>query len=124
MWWFVLSKQRLTPRQVAIVEKLVATSTELAEVYRLAQSFVELLHSGSDTGFGEWLEQAEKSRVAEVVSLSSGLRRDEAAVRAGLRLKWNQGPVEGTINRLKLVKRQGYGRANFDLLRIRMLAAS
>jgi len=54
---------------------------------------------------------------------AAGLRKDLAAVRAGLTETWSNGPVEGFIHKLKLLKRQGYGRANFDLLRTRMLAA-
>jgi transposase len=51
------------------------------------------------------------------------MERDYAAVESGLRLPYSTGPVEGNINRLKLIKRSGYGRAGFDLLRIRVLAA-
>ena len=49
---------------------------------------------------------------------------NEAAVRAGLTLIWSNGQVEGNVNRLKLIKRQMYGRANFDLLRQRVLHAA
>ncbi len=52
------------------------------------------------------------------------LQRDEAAVRAALTLPWSTGPVEGQIHRLKLIKRQMYGRAKLDLLRIRVLHAA
>jgi transposase len=52
-----------------------------------------------------------------------GLKKDLDAVRAGLTELWSNGPVEGFVNKLKLVKRQGYGRAGFDLLRARVLAA-
>ena len=51
------------------------------------------------------------------------LKKDLSAVRAGLTERWSNGPVEGFVNKLKLVKRQGYGRAGFDLLRARVLAA-
>jgi transposase len=56
-------------------------------------------------------------------SLATGMGRDYAAVENGLRLPYSTGPVEGNINRLKLIKRSGYGRASFNLLRIRVLAA-
>jgi transposase len=52
------------------------------------------------------------------------LQHDEAAVRAALSLPWSTGPVEGHIHRLKLIKRQMYGRAKLDLLRIRVLHAA
>lgn len=51
------------------------------------------------------------------------LERDLDAVRAGLTERWSNGPVEGFVHKLKLLKRQGYGRAGFDLLKARMLAA-
>ncbi len=52
---------------------------------------------------------------------AKGLRKDLPAVRAGLTERWSNGPVEGFINKLKLVKRQMYGRASFGLLRRRVL---
>jgi hypothetical protein len=54
-------------------------------------------------------------------SFAQGLREDLAAITAGLTLPWSNGPVEGHVNRLKLRKRQGYGRAGFALLRHRVL---
>jgi len=57
-----------------------------------------------------------------LVSLASGIKRDYAAVKAALHSPYSTGPVEGNINRLKFIKRSMYGRANFDLLRHRVLA--
>jgi transposase len=51
------------------------------------------------------------------------LRRDQDAVTAGLTLHWSSGAVEGHVNRIKMIKRQMYGRANPDLLRLRVLYA-
>lgn len=56
-------------------------------------------------------------------SFAAGLKKDRAAVRAGLTETWSNGPVKGFVHKLKLLKRQGYGRAGFGLLRARMLAA-
>ncbi len=57
-----------------------------------------------------------------VARLARKLRSDLAAVQAGLTLRWSNGQTEGQVNRLKLLKRQGYGRAKVDLLRKRVLA--
>ncbi|MFJ9683674.1 transposase [Streptomyces sp. NPDC101194] len=57
-------------------------------------------------------------------TLVNGLERDLAAVTAGLTLPWSSGIVEGHINRIKMIKRQMYGRASFGLLRKRVLLAS
>lgn len=65
-----------------------------------------------------WLEAAAPSPLA---SFARRLARDRNAVDAALRLPWGNGMVEGQIHRLKLIKRQMYGRAGFDLLRLRVL---
>jgi len=54
--------------------------------------------------------------------LANGIRRDYAAVKTGVTLEWSNGPTEGHINRLKQVKRQMYGRAKLDLLKLRLMA--
>ncbi len=60
---------------------------------------------------------------APFVALANGIDADRAAVDAALTMRWSNGPAEGHINRVKLIKRQGYGRAKLDLLRARVLAA-
>ena len=69
----------------------------------------------------EWLMHVEKQGVAELQSFAQGLQKDYDAVKAGLTLPWSQGPVEGHVHRLKLLKRQSYGRASFQTLRKRVL---
>ena len=70
-----------------------------------------------------WLKRAKESRVTELNSFVNGIRRDYAAVRAAFCLSWSNGVVEGNINRLKYLKRQMFGRAQLDLLRIKVLHA-
>jgi len=60
----------------------------------------------------------------KLASFATGLRRDRAAVDAGLTLEWSQGHVEGQVNRVKVLKRVGYGRCGFDLLKQRVLHTS
>lgn len=69
----------------------------------------------------DWLDAAEQT---ELESFARSLRKDYEAVRAALSYEWSNGQVEGQIHGLKLVKRQMYGRANFDLLKQRVLAAA
>ena len=70
-----------------------------------------------------WLEKVRASQIREFQSFVLGLERDKAAVVAGLTLPQNNGLVEGKVNKLKLIKRMGYGRAGFALLRQRVLHA-
>ena len=71
-----------------------------------------------------WLEEASASRSPELRSFAEGLRGDYGAVRAALSEHWSNRQVEGQINRLKLLKRQMYGRANLDLLKRRAVGAA
>ncbi len=123
-WWFQLPVERLSDKQQAQLMQVCQSEAEFALIYRLAQAFVTLLHAHTDERLTQWFEDVQRSAVAELISFAKGLKQDEAAVRAGLILHWNQGPVEGAVNRLKLIKRSMYGRANFDLLRKRVLCAA
>jgi transposase len=70
-----------------------------------------------------WTIRAETSGIRELRGFARGLRPDWAAVIAGLTTTYNSGPVEGHVNRIKMIKRQMYGRAKPDLLRKRVLLA-
>ena len=69
----------------------------------------------------QWIAATTGDAATEVRGFARGLQGDLAAVRAGLTLAWSNGQTEGQINRLNLLKRQVYGRANVDLLRQRLL---
>jgi transposase len=70
-----------------------------------------------------WLAQVANSNLAELQSFAAGIEKDKDAVRNGLTWRINNGMVEGHVTKLKLIKRQGYGRAGFPLLRKRVLHA-
>ncbi len=69
-----------------------------------------------------WARWREAARHTPLASFARHLCMDEAAVKAALKHKWSNGPVEGNVHRLKLTKRSMYGRGSFDLLRLRVLA--
>ena len=103
------------------VEQLLALSPALAVARDLAQRFGALVRTHSADALTPWLADAQNS---EMRGYAAGLRQDEQAVRAALMLPWSSGQVEGQVNRLKLVKRQSYGRAKLDLLRARLVHAA
>jgi transposase len=74
--------------------------------------------------FDAWIRDVQHTGVKELRAFAKGLLKDEAAVRAGLSLVWSNGPTEGFIHRLNLVKQQAYGRAGGDFLRHRILTPS
>ncbi len=77
-----------------------------------------------EENLGRWLKEAQDSGIAELRSLAAGVLRDFDAVRAALTLPYSNGQTEGQVNKLKTIKRQMYGRADFDLLRQRVLSAA
>jgi len=89
----------------------------------LVQQFAQMLRTRTGEYLDAWLEQARVSQMREVQSLVLGIERDKAAVFAGLSLPQSNGIVEGKVNKLKLIKRMGDGRAGFPLLRQRVLHA-
>jgi transposase len=68
-----------------------------------------------------WLKASDTSGIPELKGFAAGIQRDHSAVMAGISQPWSNGQVEGQVHRLKLLKRQMYGRASFDLLRTRVL---
>src|SRR5262249_13105225 len=96
---------------------------EIRTAMELIVEFAALVRERRPEGLADWLTRAGSAVALEMRGLASSLRQDEAAVTAALREPWSNGPVEGQGNRLKVIKRQMYGRANFDLLRLRVLHA-
>jgi transposase len=109
------------PAEQARLEAIRAQSDELAAALDLADGFAELIRKRSSGTLGEWLARGEASSDPDLRRFAEGIRRDEAAVRAAVTQRWSNGPVEGHVNRLKMIKRQMYGRAGFVLLRARVL---
>ncbi len=90
----------------------------------LAQAFAQMIRKRNASALESWLEGASASGVPELRTFATGIKRDQPSILAALTYEWSQGQVEGQIHRLKLIKRQAYGRAGFDLLRYRVLARS
>jgi transposase len=121
---FVRRAEDRKAEEQARLDKLRGHEAGLREGLDLAGEFAEMVRKRSKVPLGEWLAKAETSTCAELRNFAASLRTDEAAVGAALTQPWSNGPVEGQVNRLKLIKRQGYGRAGFQLLRARVRYAS
>jgi transposase len=87
----------------------------------LALDFRAALTSQNVQQMCAWIEIAKQSGIGSIVRFAFGLQKDLSAVLAAVKTPWSNGQVEGQINRLKMIKRQMYGRANFTLLRSRVL---
>ena len=119
----ILPPEKLTAKQQQQVEHICQASSDLHTVYLLSQEFVTMLKERQAEALEGWLKRAKQSHVTELGSFVNGIRRDYAAVRAALCLPWSNGITEGHVNRLKFLKRQMFGRAHLDLLRVKVLHA-
>jgi transposase len=94
---------------------------EVQLIHTLLHAFLDTVRERHHQQLRSWMEQASKSGIPELKSFAAGIERDYDAVKEALHLPWSQGQVEGQVHRLKLLKRQAYGRASFQTLRKRVL---
>ncbi|MBZ0301726.1 MAG: ISL3 family transposase [Anaerolineae bacterium] len=92
----------------------------LQQLYTLVQDFGGMIRQRNVEAFDAWLQSCEASHIQACQLFAQSLMQDYEAVRAALSTDWSNGQTEGQVHRLKLLKRQMYGRANLDLLRIRV----
>jgi transposase len=123
-WLLLRAMETLTPEERAYRTALFDAEPTISEAQQFAADFEVLVRTRDAPGLASWLERADASDLPEVRSFAAGIRRDRAAVDAALTLPWSNGQTEGQINRLKVLKRQMYGRAKLDLLEKRFLYAA
>jgi transposase len=102
----------------------LSEDAQLETLEELNQQFLEMIRERKSVRLDEWLEKCEQSPLVELQTFSEGLQREFGAIKNGLSLKWSNGPVEGEVNRLKLIKRTMYGRGSFELLKQKVLQAA
>jgi transposase len=122
--WLVLRRE--AQRTAAETEQLTALRAQhatVAEAIALAQDFTQLVRQRQPERLDPWLQRATISPLDALQRFATGLYDDYNAVKAGVTLPWSTGPVEGHINRLKMLKRQMFGRARLDLLSRRFVRA-
>jgi transposase len=121
--WILTPPGNLTAGHSAALAAITARCPELDATRTLVRQFGDMLTHRQGSKLPAWADNAEASTVQELRSFAAGLRKDWDAVTAGLTLHWSSGTVEGHVNRIKMIKRQMYGRAKPDLLRKRVLLA-
>lgn len=122
--WLVLRQpDHLSAGKQARLDRLRQAHPAFAQAMILAQDFARLLRARQPERLEAWLQQAATSALAAFRRLAQSFQRDSAAVKAGVTLPWSTSPVEGHINRLKMLKRQMFGRAHLDLLSHRFVRA-
>ncbi|HEX4205596.1 MAG TPA: ISL3 family transposase [Ktedonobacteraceae bacterium] len=124
-WLFLRRPEELTTEELQTLARLRNLDPEVDLAYALGQQFARMMRDRTgEKQLDGWLKKVAESPLTALHPFAAGVSQDKAAVQAGLTLDWSQGQTEGQITRLKLIKRQGYGRASFDLLRLRVLHAA
>jgi transposase len=106
------------------LDQLCQQDASIARAHALIQAFLAITRERRGEALEAWMTEAMHSGIDELARFARGLQDDLSAITSGLTLEWSNGVTEGQIHRLKLLKRQGYGRAGFALLRQRVLQAA
>nr|BCD33701.1 ISL3 family transposase [Streptomyces violaceusniger] len=119
--WILSRPESLTEIEQLRLKVVLANCPELDALTGHVRSFAQMLTERQGERLPEWLHAVRQDDLPSLHTLAAGIDRDRDAVIAGLTLPWNSGVVEGHVNRIKMLKRQMFGRAGFQLPRKRVL---
>ena len=122
--WILGRPETLTETEHLRLKAVLAHCPELDALTGHVRSFAQMLTERQGERLPQWLDAVRQDDLPSLHTLAAGIDRDRDAVIAGLTLPWNSGVVEGHVNRIKMLKRQMFGRAGFALLRKRVLLAT
>lgn len=122
-WLLVKPEADISKKEKTVLDRMQQTSQQVKNAYDLAQRFSQMVRNRQPQALKPWLQEVKESGISALNRFANGIQRDLLAVKNALSLPWSQGQTEGQVNRLKLIKRTMYGRANFDLLRKRVLGS-
>ncbi|MBV1941003.1 transposase [Streptomyces sp. BV286] len=119
--WIMTNPEHLAETDAAELKEIRIVCPEVDAAARHVRDFATMMRDHRSDLLPGWLDRVLTDDLPALHSLVNGLRRDIGAVTAAFSTSWSSGQVEGHVTRVKLIKRKGYGRANFDLLRKRIL---
>ena len=116
-----LARDDLSKSEAVLIAAIESNVPDLVTARTLIDDFQQMIRSKAVAKLDAWLEGAKASLVG---SFANGVEKDIAAVRNAIISPWSNGQTEGQITKLKLIKRQMYGRAKIDLLQARLIGAT
>ena len=122
--WILARPETLPQQAQEQLDQFCQMDDQFKQARELTHSFLDLIRRQSTGDLDTWLKSARTSGIRQFLSFARSIEQDKAAVLAGLTLAYSTGPVEGHINRLKLIKREAYGRASLSYLQHRFLPAA
>ncbi len=93
----------------------------LSELYTLTKDFCNVIFSKNAAKLDEWINTAQKYDISEFQTFINGVKKDLTAVKNGIIYSYNNGLAEGSVNKIKVIKRVMYGRNSFELLKAKVL---
>lgn len=123
-WLFFRKHDELKEEELENLRLIRQASPRIETAYHLVEQFLQMVRERTGEHLDGWLGAVKASQLEAFESFVTGVQQDKDAVLAGLTLPWSNGPLEGHVNRLKLIKRSMYGRAEVDLLKLRVLYQS
>jgi transposase len=121
--WIMTHPDHLDQRDAAKLRAIRDRDSDLDRLTKHVRAFAIMMTGRHGDRLDAWITAAEHDTLTPLAAFARHLRHDLDAVRHGLSLPYSSGPVEGNINRLKMLKRQMFGRASLELLRKRVLLA-
>ncbi|MFE3205594.1 transposase [Embleya sp. NPDC059237] len=122
--WITRHPDSLDEDQTQRLKEVLARCPALDRTARHVRAFAKLMNNRHGHQLKDWIAQVQADSIPALHTFTTGLGQDRDAVIAGLSLPYSSGAVEGHNNKIKMLKRQMFGRANFDLLRKRVLHAA
>ncbi len=119
-WILFHDPQNLDADETSLLEQL-KTQPILNQAQQYVQEFKAFVTQKQPSKFVDWLNRLGQSKLTDLKAFGKALEQEGKPFLAALELPWSNGPTEGVVNKIKFIKRQGYGRASFDLLRLRVL---
>ena len=119
----IKKEDKQTDADKQFFQHLYETAPSIKQATELILELCEMIRKRKGDQFDDWLNRAENSEMTQIVNFAAGIRSDYEAVKNACTIEWSNGQVEGQVNRLKMIKRQMYGRAGFQLLRKRVVHA-
>lgn len=104
-----------------LFDKVISMYPKAGIIYRTVRSFKEIMFSKKENKLDSWIVETKKLNIQEFNSFINGIERDIEAVKNGIKYEYNNGLAEGSVNKIKVIKRIMYGRCSFDLLKQKVL---
>ena len=122
-WLLFTPETDLNEDDQLALARIKQTDTDVAQAHHFVHAFQQMIRNQQPEQLASWLQEVLDSNLAALKTFANGIKQDLVAVTNALSSHWSNGQTEGQVNRLKFIKRQMYGRANFDLLRRRVLGS-